>query len=64
VQNLEISFSVTPEVKPFIPTYDPTSPQNELAFRCKTSMPAKYHGYVFDIAWYINNDKVALKEFI
>jgi hypothetical protein len=25
-------------------------------------MPAKYHGYVFDIAWYINNDKVALKE--
>ena len=59
---LEISFSVTPEVKPFIPTDDPTSPLNELAFRCKTSMPAKYHRYVFDIAWYINNNKVALKE--
>ena len=49
-------------MKPFIPTDEPTSPLNELAFRCKTSMPAKYHGYFFDIAWYINNIKVALKE--
>jgi len=49
-------------VEPFIPTFKATSPQNELAFRCKTSMPAKYRGYVFDIAWYINNNQVALKE--
>jgi hypothetical protein len=49
-------------VEPFIPTFEATSLQNELAFRCKTSMPVKYRGYVFDIAWYINYNQVALKE--
>ncbi|OPL21132.1 hypothetical protein AM593_07238, partial [Mytilus galloprovincialis] len=58
---LSISFSVLPKVEPFIPTFDSTSEYRELAFRCKATMPSKYHRYVFDITWYINNHKIVTK---
>lgn len=58
---LSISFSVLPKVEPFIPTFDIASEYRQLAFRCKTTMPSKYHRYVFDITWYINNHEIVTK---
>lgn len=58
---MPISFSVLPEVESFVPTYDVTSAYRQLAFRCQASIPPEYHRYVFDITWYINNNKIVSK---
>lgn len=60
-QPLTISFSVSPKVEAYIPSFDTTSEHRHLAFRCQVSMPTKYRQYVFDITWYINMNKIAHK---
>lgn len=56
-----ISFNGTPHVIPFIPSFDPLSDERPLAFRCEASIPSDYHRYVFDITWFINQNKIVDK---
>lgn len=58
---VNITFEATPVVIPYIPTFDPTSRQNELAFECEPSMPSAYQSYLFDIQWSIKGEVVADK---
>lgn len=52
---------MTPSVQPYIPTYDPTSLYNQLAFECKANMQSSYQSFVFDVRWTIDNTVVAVK---
>ena len=58
---VNITFQATPVVIPYIPTFDPASRQNELAFECRASMPSAYQSYLFDIQWSIDGEVVADK---
>ncbi|VDI81460.1 Hypothetical predicted protein [Mytilus galloprovincialis] len=60
-QRLHITFSVSPQVEPFIPTFDYTSELRNLAFKCQVAMPSEYRQYVFDISWHINKNEVSYK---
>lgn len=59
---VNITFEATPVVMPYIPTFDPTSLQNELAFECGASMPFANQSYLFDIQWSIDGKVVADKK--
>ena len=58
---VNITFEATPVVVPYIPTYNYSSPQNELAFECRASMPSANQSYLFDIQWSIEGEVVADK---
>ncbi|CAG2246022.1 unnamed protein product [Mytilus edulis] len=60
-QRLSITFSVSPRVKAFMPTFNVTSIFRNLAFQCQVAMPSKYQQYFFDISWYIDTKEVSYK---